>query len=89
VREWRRLQRDPNRGPRWNPLQNCVWRTLEYAHGDIPITLGEALKYLDSRPVRTDVIITAAPPDPWYERAYDWVGETWGEFEDWLTNALN
>lgn len=89
VREWRRLQRDPNRGQRWNPIKNCVWRTLEYAHGEIPMTLGEAIKYLNSRPVRTDVTITAAPPGPWYQQAYDWVGDSWGEFEDWLAHALN
>lgn len=88
VREWRRLQRDPNRGQQWNPLQNCVWRSLEYAHGEIPVTLVEAEKLLGKMPVRTDVTITAAPPGPWYRQAYHWVSDSWGEFEDWLEDAL-
>ncbi|MFO1501700.1 MAG: RHS repeat-associated core domain-containing protein [Verrucomicrobiota bacterium] len=88
LREWKRLQNDPKRGPRWNPIQNCVWRTLEYAHGEIPMTLEDERKLLATAPVRTDVTMTAAPPGPWYKQAYNWVGDSWGEFEEWLEKAL-
>jgi len=88
LKEWRRLQKDPNRGPEWNPLQNCIWRTLEYAHGEAPLPLSEAKKMLAKMPVRNDVYITAAPPAPWYEEAYDYVSDSWGGFEKWLEQAL-
>ena len=88
VREWRRLQQDESRGQQWNPLKNCVWRSLEYAHGEIPMTQDEARKILASVPVPTGMSITAAPPGPWYRRAYDWVDDSWGDFEHWLEETL-
>ncbi len=89
VREWRRLQRDPTRGQQWNPIKNCIWRSVEYANAEMEPTLAEAVKYLNSTPLPTDMSITAAPPEPWYKEAYHWVGDNWGDFEDWLTKALD
>ena len=88
VREWERLKKDPKRGQQWNPIKNCVWRSIEYANAEIPMSLDEALKFLDQNPMRTDLSYNVAPPDPWYRRASDWVGNSWSDFEEWLTKAL-
>jgi RHS repeat-associated protein len=84
LREWKRLRADPNRAQQWNPLKNCVWRSIEYANMEIPMTAQETRKFIDATPLPSGLSFNAAPPPPWYERPFVWIGDTWGEFEEWL-----
>ena len=90
VREWERLRKDPTRAQQWNPIKNCVWRSIEYANAEIPLSQEDVKKLLaNSGPGPSDAAFNAAPPGPWYKEAANFVSDSWGDFESWLSKVID
>jgi len=96
VREWKRLAYDKDTS-NWNALNNCVWKTLQYAGATEDTSAQDeaarksAEKYLRNRPPQGESgpVMYAAPPDPWYKRFGNWVSEKAETAENTLNWILN